>query len=645
MDRHQEGGAQDRQPPQEVQLYQQLNNSTPFEAALAYATRGWPVLPLHSVQNNRCTCSAPECHSPGKHPHTVNGAKDATTDLEQTKQWWTCWPDANIGIATGDASGLVVVDVDPRNDGKESLERLQEAHEPFDTYTVSSGGGGWHFYFKHPGGHIPCRTNLEAGVDAKADGGLVVAAPSLHLSGVRYWVEPYEPVAEMPHWLQARLSESCNGAEPLFTTGITLEELRVSARIKTLLAQGDQAREYPSRSEALFAAIRAMVMAGHSDDEISGVVLNSAHALSAKAREKGLAWLQGEIARARTKAHVNGQPPSSRSALRQALPHPPLRLFTVAEIKTLPSPSWLIESLLPQGALCFMYGPSGDGKSFLALEWALSIGSGVEASLGHAITHGPVVYVAAEGVTGIKQCLIAREKARGRQVSNVLFLAQPVNLLDEKTANTIIMAIDQALLEHKLPAKPALIVFDTFARCFVDGDENLAKDASRTVATLDELRMKTGACVLVVHHSGKGDSRIERGSSALRGAAETMILVERRYGTIEVKIDKQKDAEPAEPDFLKLVSCGESCTLEAASAKQSALKNEGLNEKARTLLLALSAAETPLSHKELRLASQLRGTTFYRALKELAEMGAMVKGSGRSGKYGITDLGNSLLLL
>jgi hypothetical protein len=140
MDRYKKAGAQDRQPPQEVQLHQRLNDSTPLVAALAYATRGWPVLPLHSVQNGRCTCGAAACRSTGKHPRTANGIKDATTDLEQIKQWWACWPEANIGIATGAASGLVVVDVDPRNGGKESLERLQEAHGPFDTYTVSSGG-------------------------------------------------------------------------------------------------------------------------------------------------------------------------------------------------------------------------------------------------------------------------------------------------------------------------------------------------------------------------------------------------------------------------------------------------------------------------------------------------------------------------
>jgi hypothetical protein len=170
--------------------------------------------------------------------------------------------------------------------------------------------------------------------------------------------------------------------------GITLGQLPVPARFKKLIVEGDQAGEYASRSEALFAAIRAMVMMGYRDDEISAVLLNPAHAIGEKAREKGFAWLQGEITRARIKAHENGGHSSAEAGLRKAPAHPPLRLLTIAEVKARPKPAWLVEPLIPQGALCVMYGPSGHGKSFLALEWSLSVGSGIE-SLGHAVLPGP----------------------------------------------------------------------------------------------------------------------------------------------------------------------------------------------------------------------------------------------------------------
>ena len=94
-------------------------------AALHYATQfGWRVFPLHSVDANGCSCGSPACTGtkPGKHPRTARGCLDATTDPEQIRQWWTQWPDANVGVATG--GGLVVVDIDPRHGGDDGLDEL-----------------------------------------------------------------------------------------------------------------------------------------------------------------------------------------------------------------------------------------------------------------------------------------------------------------------------------------------------------------------------------------------------------------------------------------------------------------------------------------------------------------------------------------
>ena len=118
-----------------------LRAESVIEAALRYITLGWKVFPLHSLRNGACTCGNPECTSPGKHPRTTHRLKDATTDPEQVHAWWEQWPDANIGIAPGAESGLVVVDVDPRHRG--TLEALGDLPP---TLTVRTGGGGWHLY-------------------------------------------------------------------------------------------------------------------------------------------------------------------------------------------------------------------------------------------------------------------------------------------------------------------------------------------------------------------------------------------------------------------------------------------------------------------------------------------------------------------
>ena len=83
-------------------------------AALAYARRGWPVFPLHHPINDRCSCEKPDCGDVGKHPRyhkadLQHGLRDATTDPEQIRRWWTRWPQANIGMVTGAISGLVVL--------------------------------------------------------------------------------------------------------------------------------------------------------------------------------------------------------------------------------------------------------------------------------------------------------------------------------------------------------------------------------------------------------------------------------------------------------------------------------------------------------------------------------------------------------
>jgi hypothetical protein len=169
-------------------------------AALAYAlSLCWAVLPL-----------AP-C---GKVPRTKHGIHDATTNEQIIREWWTRWPDANIGVRTGSASNLVAIDMDPRNGGDISLERLEAEHGPLpETVEGLTGGGGRHLLFQHPGGTVRSRANaLGPGLDVKGDGGYVVVPPSVHPTGRRYEWEimhrPLEiPVAPLPDWMRPLLEE------------------------------------------------------------------------------------------------------------------------------------------------------------------------------------------------------------------------------------------------------------------------------------------------------------------------------------------------------------------------------------------------------------------------------------------------------
>jgi putative DNA primase/helicase len=189
--------------------------SVRLACALDYAGRGWPVVPLNWIQDGRCSCGTVDCPSPCKHPLSPNGLKDASTDPGTIRGWLTRWPDANLGIATGAASGLLVIDVDPRHGGDVALDDLLAVHGPLpETVEALTGGGGRHIYFKDGSGTVRNSAGkLGPGLDVRGTGGYVVCPPSDHISGRRYaWElssDPGEvPVAEAPPWLLALLQEA-----------------------------------------------------------------------------------------------------------------------------------------------------------------------------------------------------------------------------------------------------------------------------------------------------------------------------------------------------------------------------------------------------------------------------------------------------
>jgi hypothetical protein len=184
-----------------------------LKAAVWYASHGYAVMPLHSVEaGGACSCGRAECENVGKHPRTTHGLSDATTELEKVRAFWSRWPNANVGIATG-PSGLVVVDVDPKNGGDESFGALRTelGAATFDTVTALTGGGGEHYYFRDEFAQFRNSAGLIApGIDVRAVGGYVVAPPSVHVSGRKYEWEASSriddhPIATLPASIAEKL--------------------------------------------------------------------------------------------------------------------------------------------------------------------------------------------------------------------------------------------------------------------------------------------------------------------------------------------------------------------------------------------------------------------------------------------------------
>lgn len=197
-----------------VELNQRTEN---HEYALKYAQLGLEVFLVHYANNGRCSCQKESCQHIAKHPMTQNGFKDATTDENQINEWWTKYPQANIGIRTGQASDLFVLDIDERNGGMESFENLIiQVPGLLNLEPVITGGNGLHYYFSLQKGWPTekCVNGIKGfhGIDFKGEGGYVVAPPSIHQSSNPYSFSDEVKTLQRPH-LPSELLPILHGAK------------------------------------------------------------------------------------------------------------------------------------------------------------------------------------------------------------------------------------------------------------------------------------------------------------------------------------------------------------------------------------------------------------------------------------------------
>lgn len=289
-------------------------------------------------------------------------------------------------------------------------------------------------------------------------------------------------------------------------------------------------------------------------------------------------------------------------------------LLTTAAIRNLPPPDHLIAGYLNRNSLATLYGPSGGGKTFLALDWALHVATGSWWHR-HDTTAGRVLYIIAEGASGVGGRLDAWQTHHGiRDLDGhqpVTWLPQAVNLaapIDVTALRTIANEI-----------QPALVIVDTLARCTVGVEENSAKDIGVVIANLDVIRRATGACVLTVHHTGKDASNGARGSSALRAAMDTEIELV-GDDNVAVKVTKQKDGPEPAPLWLARQPVANSLVLVPAS---EAPERDDLPASAVEALEELRAIQIPggVPWTAWKATSSVPERTLYRVRQKLLEAG------------------------
>ena len=304
-------------------------------------------------------------------------------------------------------------------------------------------------------------------------------------------------------------------------------------------------------------------------------------------------------------------PPESRlDELRGAL-------VDSAGLDKLPVPESLIDGLLVRDSLAWLHGKPGHCKSLIALDWSCCVGAGLPWQ-GRAVTAGPVLYVIAEGASGLLARVRAWEDNAGERTS-VLFLPVAIQLRRGDFP-------DLAALAAELGC--ALVVIDTQARVTVGADENSAVDMGHLVVAADKVRAATGACVLFLHHEARAGENM-RGSTALEGAAATLLRVAKDGSRVELTNPKQKDAPPADPFHGWVVPHLQSVIIAAQPKSNSPIPISD-SETAILAILLDSFETTGASATTLLDTTGLKRATFYWALNRLVKDGKVHNAGSRA---------------
>lgn len=242
-------------------------------------------------------------------------------------------------------------------------------------------------------------------------------------------------------------------------------------------------------------------------------------------------------------------------------------------------PEWIIKGVVPKAELMVLFGESGSGKSFIALDMGMAIARGVPWR-GLRVKPGRVVYVAAEGAGGFRNRVKAYAMEHQVDLASVPFgvVHAAPNLLSIKRGKVESDTVELA----RAIGKADVVVVDTFAQTTPGANENSAEDMGLALAHCKVIHRATGALVLLVHHAGKDPTKGARGWSGIKAAADAELEVVRDGDFRALRMSKQKDGEDGQFWGFKLrtVTIGmdadddliTSCVVEEAEALPGSAK-------------------------------------------------------------------------
>jgi len=526
---------------------------------------------------------------------------------DQIRQWWTERPHSNIGVVTGQVSGIVVLDVD----GAEGAATLEQQHE-LDPTPFSNTAKGGHYIFRHPG-DVELRnfTRKLPGLDFRGDGGYIVAPPSVHQSGHVYsWgVWPHQqPPADLPGWLRALVGS--NGHAPTATTPpAETERIAEGRRNDALTKLGGSMRRRGFTPKAIEAAL----------------IEENERRCDPPLSEKEVREIARSVGRYEPSAPINGKAPREQDT--RPLPTP----ICMADVEDA-EVEWLWYPRVPVGFLTAIEGDPGEGKSFIgcAIATAVSLGRGLPGM--EATEPGHSLLLTAEDHLG------ATVKKRLREMGADL---------DRIMAISEAFSLDDAGLQHldtlivSLSAK--LVVLDPIV-AFLSAELDLhrANEVRSILSRLAHTAEAHRCAIVIIRHLSKGTAskNIYRGQGSIdfTAACRSVLLAghdpddQNNRALVQIKSNLGPIADPlgysiSEGRFLWT---GDTA-LTAGQILAPEMETSQLGE-AKALLKDL-LAEGPRNSKEVEEEAKAAGVSAATLRRAKGALGVKSRRDGQKGQW------------
>lgn len=569
------------------------------DARLLIQTYEFSIFPVHGVtEDGSCTCGNAACEHKGKHPATNDGFKSAKNNIDDLLALWAGRQFLNVGIATGAASNIFVIDID----SAEGEKNLRDLGKLPDTLSVSTGKGR-HLYFLYPGEPVITKRGILPGVDVRGDGGYVCGPGSNHNSGSRYeWVNMLEAIQPAPDFIldlvvksriraperpQSSLSLSMSAPRLRFDDKRSIDDVKEHLSyinpdcgyddwiaVGMALQNEGWGFDVWDQWSAGGKKYNASDMAVHwksfkpGNGVTYGTIIYMAQASGWKpisrpqtpVFEKTAESFNPETGEVHDEdTFTNGvektdetyewskkaENPGNKS--RRRLP-----LLYADDVQAVTDTADFIENLLCENQFSVIYGESNCGKTFFMMDLAMHVALGREWR-GREVEQGGVIYAALEGGYNTQNRIVAFRKHYG--VTDAIPLAvipSSLNLLDpEGDIHSLVEAIWEA---KERIGNIKMVIIDTLSRAMSGGDENSSMDMGQLIINADAIRAVTGAHISFVHHCGKDAVKGARGHSSLRAAVDTEIEISREdeNSPSKIKVVKQREMETGDEMFFGL---------------------------------------------------------------------------------------------